>query len=103
VASLGDIEPGSTLRVELDGSDLLLCRTAEGVFVVDNTCTHARARLDEGRLRGHRIMCPLHGAAFDVRDGSVLSRPATRGLRTHAVRVDGGEIQVALPPPADSA
>ena len=29
-------------------------------------------------MRGYRLMCPLHGATFDIRDGSVTGAPATR-------------------------
>jgi 3-phenylpropionate/trans-cinnamate dioxygenase ferredoxin subunit len=66
--------------------------------VLDNICTHAYARLSEGRLRGNRLICPLHGASFDVRDGSVLGAPATRPLATHALRVSEERIEVTVAP-----
>lgn len=96
VAQLADLPQGKTLCVENDGREILLCHTAEGVFAVDNLCTHADARLCEGKLKGQRILCPLHGAAFDVRDGSALSRPAVRPLASHAVRVEDGDILLAV-------
>ena len=67
----------------LGGAAVLLCHTRDGVHAVDNICTHAYARLDEGRLRGHRLICPLHGASFDARTGAVLGAPATQPLRTY--------------------
>jgi nitrite reductase/ring-hydroxylating ferredoxin subunit len=76
--------------------EIVLCRTREGVFALDNICTHAEARLCEGRLRATRLICPLHGGSFDVRDGRVLSPPAERPLATHAVRIVDGAIEVAL-------
>ena len=82
IAGEADIPRGKTLCVEVDGRELLLCHTAEGIFAVDNLCTHAEARLCEGKLKGNRILCPLHGAAFDVRDGSALTRPASVPLAT---------------------
>jgi 3-phenylpropionate/trans-cinnamate dioxygenase ferredoxin subunit len=54
--------------------------------------------LNEGRLRGTRLTCPLHGASFDVRDGRILGAPAGRPLATHALRTVGGVIEVALDP-----
>lgn len=95
VASLADLPKGKTLCVEKDGREVLLCHTAEGVFAVDNLCTHAAARMSEGKLKGCKILCPLHGAAFDVRDGSVLSRPARVALGRYAVRIDGDAILLA--------
>ena len=44
---------------------------------------------------GQRVLCPLHGAAFDVRNGSALSRPASIALRCYAVKVDGDEVFLA--------
>jgi len=96
VAATSDIDLGAMLCVELDGRELLICHLAEGFFAVDNLCSHANAKLSDGRLRGHRVMCPLHGAAFDVRDGSVLRPPATRPVRSHPVDVRGEDVLVAL-------
>ncbi len=95
VAVIADIPQGKTLRVEVGEREVLLCHTAEGLFAVDNLCTHAEERLCGGRLKGHRIFCPLHGASFDVRDGSVLSRPASVPLPTYAVRLEGDAILLA--------
>src|SRR6202167_6185605 len=80
--------------------EIVLCHTREGVFALDNICTHAHARLCEGRLRATRLVCPLHGASFDIRAGRVLGPPATVALPTHAVRVVDGAIEVALAEPA---
>ena len=96
VAALADLPKGKTLCVTVDEREVLLCHTAEGIFAVDNLCTHAEARLCEGKLKGQRILCPLHGAAFDVRDGSALSRPASIALATFAVRVQGDDIAIAV-------
>ena len=98
--ALEELPPGRMRCVTLAGGEVLLCHTREGVFALDNICTHAFARMDEGRLRGVRLICPLHGASFDVRDGRVLAPPASRPLRRHAVRIVDGMIEVALAPEA---
>ncbi len=84
----------------VDGRALVLCHTREGVRALDDVCTHAYAKMSEGRLRGNRVVCPLHGASFDVQDGRVLAGPATRPLATHRVRIVDGMIEVALDPDA---
>ena len=96
MAAVQEIAKGKTLCVAIDGREILLCHTADGFFAMDNLCTHAAARLCEGKLKGHRILCPMHGAAFDVRDGRALTRPATVALATYAVRVDEEGISVLL-------
>ena len=73
---LADIPLGSMRPVTLSGREIVICHTKEGVFALDNICSHAHARMCEGRLRATRIVCPLHGASFDIRDGKVLGPPA---------------------------
>lgn len=104
VAAVKELPPGRMRSCRIAGRDLVLCATREGagyaVFALDNICTHALARMSEGRLKGVRLICPMHGAAFDVRDGSVCLGPATQPLVTHRVRIVAGMIEVALNPSA---
>jgi len=96
VAAAADVKVGGTIAASINRRAILVCRVREGWFALDDTCTHAEARLHEGWLRGCRLVCPLHGAAFDVRDGRVLGPPAFHWLATHRVRVVAGRLEVAL-------
>jgi 3-phenylpropionate/trans-cinnamate dioxygenase ferredoxin subunit len=96
VMKLTEVPLGGMRTATLAGVEIVICHTREGVFALDNICTHAHARLCEGRLRATRLVCPLHGASFDIRDGRVLGPPADVPLPTHAVRVVEGTIEVAL-------
>jgi nitrite reductase/ring-hydroxylating ferredoxin subunit len=98
VMPLAEISQGRMEARVLDGREIVICHTREGVFALDNICTHAHARMCEGRLRATRLVCPLHGASFDIRDGRVLGAPATVPLATHEVRVVDGIIEVSLSP-----
>jgi nitrite reductase/ring-hydroxylating ferredoxin subunit len=94
--ALAELTAGAMHAVTIGGRDIVLCHTKDGIFALDNVCTHAYARLHEGRLRGVRLICPLHGASFDVRDGRVIGPPAACALGCHAVRVADGVIAVAV-------
>ena len=96
--ALSEVAEGKMHALTVGGRELLICRTKEGIYALDNICTHAYARLSEGRLRGTRLICPLHGAAFDVRDGRVLGAPAMRPLATHAVKMVGDRIEISVSP-----
>jgi 3-phenylpropionate/trans-cinnamate dioxygenase ferredoxin subunit len=91
-----DIPLGRMRSFAVDGREVVVCHTGEGWFALDDLCTHARARMSEGRLRRCRLTCPLHGAAFDVRDGRALGPPASASLAVHAVRIAGTVVEVAL-------
>ena len=96
VMALADLARGTMRACTVAGRDVLLCHTRHGLSALMDLCTHADARLSEGTLRGERVICPLHGAAFDVRDGRVLRGPARQALIAHQVRVVDGWIEIAV-------
>ncbi len=96
VLPAADLPAGSMRAVTVGGREILLCHTKNGLSALDNICSHAYARLCEGRLRGTRLICPLHGASFDAIDGHVLGPPAAQPLAVFPVRVNEGMIEVAV-------
>jgi len=92
---LAELAAGRMRAAPVAGGEILVCHTAEGLYALENSCTHACTRLDEGRLRGTRLSCPLHAAVFDVASGRALAGPATAALRTFPVRVVDGTVEVA--------
>jgi nitrite reductase/ring-hydroxylating ferredoxin subunit len=96
VAAVGQIEEKSYSAFEINGTDFVICRFRDEYFAVENLCSHALARFNEGKLRGHRIMCPLHGATFDIRTGACTGAPATRPIRSFPLRIRDGQIEVAV-------
>ena len=80
---------GHVLRVELDGEPIAVAHTAEGVFAIGDTCSHAEVSLAEGELRDCALECWMHGASFDLRTGQPLTPPATTPVPTFNVRVAG--------------
>jgi 3-phenylpropionate/trans-cinnamate dioxygenase ferredoxin subunit len=104
VMGLSEIPAGSMRDCTVEGRELVVGRTKDGMlFALDNICTHAYARMCEGRLRGTRLICPLHGASFAVRDGRALGAPASKPLASHEVRAQGDDVEVRLAPVAANA
>ena len=97
VAQTTDVPMGTARVVELDGRSIALCHVAgNGIYAIDNRCTHDNGPLGEGTLRGDRIECPRHGALFDVHTGQAKTLPAVGKVRTYSVCVNDGEVQIAL-------
>jgi nitrite reductase/ring-hydroxylating ferredoxin subunit len=94
LGDLGDLADGQMRRVEHAGrSGIVVCRVGGRVYALDDCCSHADALLSDGRLRGFALTCPLHGASFDVRDGSHTSPPAWEGVAAHeVVETDAGAV-----------
>jgi 3-phenylpropionate/trans-cinnamate dioxygenase ferredoxin subunit len=95
VAKLSEIPNGGTHRVMIGDVAVLLCNVEGAIYAIEDVCTHDGGALDQGELEGCRIMCPRHGAYFDVTTGAALTLPAILPLPTYTVRVDGDDIFVA--------
>lgn len=93
------LRDGETRSCRIDGTEVLVCRVDGRYFAVGGRCSHAGQRLAGGRLRGFELACPLHGAAFDVRDGRCLRAPASAGIETYPVLIEGGKVHVAVDRP----
>lgn len=96
VARVGDVVENRVHCVVAAGQGLVLCRFDGAFHALENQCSHGHTSFDKGRVRAHKLLCPLHGAIFDVRDGSVLGPPALKPLRTFPVRVVDDMIEVDL-------
>jgi 3-phenylpropionate/trans-cinnamate dioxygenase ferredoxin subunit len=94
VARKSAIAPGQMTRVMVDGVAVLLCNVDGELYAVEDVCTHDGGALDGGELDGCRIMCPRHGAFFDVTTGRALTLPAVSPLPTFPVRIDGDDVSV---------
>lgn len=96
VAKIGEIsDPGKQI-VEVDDHLIAVIHTQGQYYAIDDICTHDGGPLAEGNLEGYEIVCPRHGARFDVRDGRALCLPATRPTMTHDLKVEGDTIYVRL-------
>ena len=96
VAQKSDIPEGTTKRVEIDGQSLLLCHAGGEIYAIEDVCTHDGGALDQGELMGDQIMCPRHGAIFDIKSGAALTLPAIEPVQTFTVRIEGDAIFVDL-------
>lgn len=103
LGDLSDLADGE-MRVFEDVGEfgVLVCRVAGELHAIEDNCSHADTPLSEGRLRGAMIVCPLHGAQFDVRDGSHQGPPAWEGVACYRVTESESLVSVDLSPPDKS-
>lgn len=84
------------LATKVAGWYVLVAKTDDGFHAVNDRCTHQAALLSGGRIRRGAVMCPLHGARFEMATGRCIGS-AYRDLRTFPLRVTDGVIEVSLP------
>jgi 3-phenylpropionate/trans-cinnamate dioxygenase ferredoxin component len=95
---LGDVTTGLR-RFDVEGHRIVVVRLGEALFAFDDTCSHESASLaEEGEVdaEAREIECCRHGARFSLDDGAATSLPATTGLRTYPVALDGDDVFIEL-------
>lgn len=101
VGDLSGLADGDVHICEFGELEIMVCRVAGTLYGLEDVCSHADTPLSTGALQGFKIVCPLHGAQFDVRDGTHSGPPAYTGVRTFPVveGPDGAAIDLAEPEP----
>jgi 3-phenylpropionate/trans-cinnamate dioxygenase ferredoxin component len=96
VCAVSDLsDPGKAI-VKVGDRTVALFQISGQLWAIDDRCTHDGGQLVAGRMEGHTIICPRHGARFDVRTGKVLSHPAFVDLAVHEVKVEGDDVLVRV-------
>ncbi len=87
---------GRTFKV--GDEEVAVFRARNGkVYGAQARCPHRGGPLADGLLGGSKVLCPLHGYAFDLESGAAL-RNSCEALRTFLVEVTAeGEIVLAMP------
>jgi len=96
VAKTNEIKPGEGKLIEVEGFEIALFNCDGSYYAIDNTCTHQGGPLCEGDLEGDKVICPWHGAEFDVKTGNVLGPPAEESVKSYRVQVDGDSIKIEI-------
>lgn len=99
VANKRDLKDGGLLRVEVEGTPIVLAGVAGKIFAMDAVCSHEGGPLEEGTLQGYDLTCPWHYAVFDVRNAKVSDQTVwATNLNSYDVKLDeqSGDISVSL-------
>jgi len=89
-----ELSDGEARRVP-DAPHIAVYRVGDEFYATQDSCSHEEWSLGEdGELEGHEVLCSLHMARFDVRDGRALCLPALTDLKTYPVSVTDGRVMV---------
>ncbi len=87
-------------KIDLGDREVMIANVGGDFYAADTWCTHQRSDLSMGILTGQEVMCPLHQAKFNLRDGKVMEGPSGEdpssipALRIYKVKIDGVDVLV---------
>jgi nitrite reductase/ring-hydroxylating ferredoxin subunit len=93
-----DVAEGESLAVAIGEREVLVCRFGGHIYAVENRCSHRDEKLSGGRIRRGQIMCPAHGARFDLKSGASYTDQLTRApiCVFEARLTPDGDVEVLL-------
>jgi len=94
VCPTDELPEGERLFIELGDEQVVIYNLDGEYYAIADTCTHDQGPL--GEVEDHEIICPRHGARFDIRTGEVLSLPAVQDVPTFPVRVNEGMVKIGV-------
>lgn len=97
ISPASELPNGERLFVDVGDRPIVIFNIAGQFFAIGDVCTHDDGPLGDGLLEGHNIVCPRHGAEFDVRTGKVMQMPAVVDIPAFPVQVRDGIIFIGIP------
>lgn len=96
LATLEELPDGGGLEVVHGDLVIALFRDGETVRAIDGICPHQGGPLADGEVQGTVVTCPWHDWKFDICTGKTQHKSKFQ-VETFEVRVEGGDVLVALP------
>src|SRR5512142_580260 len=96
VVEAGQVPPGERILLEIDEEPIAVSNVDGKFYAIGDVCTHDNGPLGDGELDGYQIICPRHGAHFDIRTGKALTLPAVVDTPWYPTRVVDGWVEVGL-------
>lgn len=95
VMPVGDLPAGQQRVFRFGMESILFAHTDAGIFAVRDLCPHAFQPIAGGKMRGSQIVCPKHGARFDLSTGKAVNGVTPKPLTCYVILVEDGRILVA--------
>lgn len=98
VGPLAELPPGS-VKIVTEGWTSVGVYNCDGqLYALEDRCSHDDGPLCEGDWDADtcRVICPRHGANFDLRTGRALTLPAYEPVATYPVTVEDGVVYVEV-------
>ena len=97
IAPASELPSGERMFVDIGDIPIVIFNIAGQLFAIGDVCSHDDGPLGDGDIEGFNIVCPRHGAEFDVHTGKVTSMPAVVDIPAYPVRVVDGMIEIGVP------
>lgn len=97
VAATQEIPVNERLFIEINQLPIVVYSLNGEYFATGDECSHDGGQIGEGQIEGYEIICPRHGARFDIRTGKVTRFPAAQDIPSYPTRIADGYLEIGIP------
>jgi nitrite reductase/ring-hydroxylating ferredoxin subunit len=87
-----DMKEGRLKGLKVDGRSFVVGRYNGQLYGMDGKCSHAGFDLSYGKIVDGAVICPAHGAAFEVGTGKKIAHIGAKDMRVYLVSVEGDDV-----------
>ncbi len=92
VAAVEELPEDAFVVVPAEDTDIAVFNLHGKFYAIEDVCTHDGGQLTGGAREGYELICPRHGARFDIKTGAALTAPAYEPTATFPVKVADGVV-----------
>jgi 3-phenylpropionate/trans-cinnamate dioxygenase ferredoxin component len=97
IAPVDKLPAGERLFVDVSGKSIVIFNLAGKLYALGDVCSHDNGPVGDGDIDENEIICPRHGARFEIRTGKATSLPAILDIPAYPLRVENGMIVLGIP------
>ncbi len=97
VTPLEDFPTGERLFLEIGNHPIVIFNVGSEYFATGDICTHDGGEIGDGELDGEEIICPRHGARFNIHSGKAITLPAVTDIPVYPLRLVDGYLEIGIP------
>jgi len=97
IAPASELPADERMFVTIEDKPIVIFNIAGNLYAIGDVCTHDEGPLGDGEIEGCDIICPRHGARFDILTGKTMGLPAVVDIPAYPMRVRDGMIEIGIP------
>jgi len=96
ICAASDVPEGGRIFFDVGDQAVVLLNISGKYFAIGDICSHDDGPLGEGEVEGCEIICPRHGARFDLLSGKATRSPAFTDIPWFPVRLVDGMLEIGV-------
>ncbi|MHC1741090.1 MAG: Rieske (2Fe-2S) protein [Anaerolineaceae bacterium] len=97
VTSIQEFPDNGRLFIEITNLSIVIYSLNGEYFATGDVCSHDNGPVGEGKIEGYEIICPRHGARFDIHNGKVTRYPAASDIPSYPIKIEGDTLFIGIP------